>query len=213
MDTIRAFVALELPTEVKQALAEAQEKIRKANPAAGHVVKWVDPASIHLTLKFLGETPTAKLDAIVEAMTQAAMRVRPLSLRLGSCGCFPNARRPRVLWVGVAGDVASLGLLQTALEQTISPLGFPTEGRPFSPHLTLGRVRDEASAGERAHLGDLVQATMVATSPFTITHCSLMRSDLRPTGAVYTRLASAVLGSTIPPSSTSEGDSSAFPST
>ena len=193
METVRTFIAIELPTAVHNALASAMTTLRAADAVAALSVKWVDVHSIHLTLKFLGETPVDKLAAIGAALTSAASSSAPLPLSLARAGCFPNPRQPRVLWVGVAGDLNGLAHLQAAIERTVSPLGFPTEARPFSPHLTLGRVRDDATADSRQRLGAAVLALHTPPVEFTAASVCLMRSDLRPGGAVYTRLAVAAL--------------------
>ena len=194
MDTLRSFIALELPSDVKEALGKTQKALQAYDQAASAVVKWVAPDSIHLTLKFLGETPLAKVNAIEAGMAEAARGCRPLTLRLGPTGCFPNGRQPRVLWVGVLGDLDALERLQAALEKSVAPLGFPTEGRRFSAHLTLGRVRDDARPELRRRLGAAVQALHPAPATFTVSSLSLIRSDLQREGAVYTRVAEAQFG-------------------
>jgi 2'-5' RNA ligase len=104
-----------------------------------------------------------------------------------------------VLWAGLQGDLASLQALQAAVEKTVSPLGFPSEERRFSPHLTVGRLRDDASPEARAYLGSAIQALHLAPAAFTVRGISLMRSDLQPQGAVYTRLYEARLGQLVAP--------------
>ncbi len=195
MERIRAFIAIELPIEIKDALAAAQHELQRADAGAARGVRWVAPGSIHLTLKFLGDTPTDKVEAIRQAIVQAAGNMAPIALRLGGVGCFPNPRQPRVLWVGLEGDLAALSRLQAAIESTVSPLGFPSEKRPFSPHLTLGRVRDDATPDHRRRLAAAISTLRPSTAHFTATAVSLMRSDLRPEGAVYTRLAEVELSS------------------
>jgi len=193
METIRTFIAVELPADVREALGKAEAMLQTADPGAARSVKWVAPASIHLTLKFLGDTPVATLEAIRAALEQAVAGKHHLSLHLGKAGCFPNARQPRVLWIGVEGETDGLARLQAAVETTVSPLGFPTESRGFSPHLTLGRVRDDASPDARQRLGAAIQSLRPPLVSFMATGVSLMRSDLRPSGAVYTQLAEAEL--------------------
>jgi 2'-5' RNA ligase len=187
---LRTFVAIELPAEVRRLLAEAQGSLR----LGARAVRWVDPDSAHLTLKFLGATPEDAVEPIGAALRAAAERHGRLHLRTGHPGAFPNPQQPRVLWLGLDGDLARLGELQQKVEAAIAPLGYPTENRPFSPHLTLGRLRPDASRADRAAAG----AALAAAAPprpvaFEATGVSLMLSELSPRGARYSRLLSAPL--------------------
>jgi 2'-5' RNA ligase len=181
---LRTFVALELPPEVKRLIGAVQASLR---PAA-RTVRWVDPASAHLTLKFLGPTAQEAVEPIGTALRSAAEGHGPIRLRTGRPGAFPNARAPRVLWLGLDGDVAHLAALQQKVETAIAPLGYPTEARPFSPHLTLGRVRQEAGQAERAATGAAISAAAPTTSLFEVGAISLMLSELTPSGARYSPL-------------------------
>ena len=196
MESVRTFIAIELPAQVRAALGQAQQMLQAAAPADGRMVKWVTPASIHLTLKFLGDTPLTGLDAIRAALLRSTAGRQTLALHIGRAGCFPNARQPRVLWIGMEGELEGLAALQSAVEATVSPLGFNTERRPFSPHLTLGRVRDDADAISRQRIGAAVQTLRPPALSFTATGISLMRSELQPGGAVYTQLAHQSFSST-----------------
>jgi RNA 2',3'-cyclic 3'-phosphodiesterase len=190
MEYIRLFIAIELPQDVKDVLVLIQAGFKKAD----YPVKWVEPAGIHLTLKFLGEVPSDKIDPIKAAIEIAAQTVAPLSLALNGTGVFPNPRRTQIVWVGLSGDVDRLLLLQKNIESEVSPLGFPTEARPSSPHLTLGRVRDYASPVQRPSLGELVTGTQFKVTPaFKVKSVSLMRSQLSRQGAVYSQIAAAPL--------------------
>lgn len=191
MESIRAFIAVELPGEVAPFLARLQDDLKKREQAP---VKWVDPESIHLTLKFLGNIDAGKVDAIAAAISEAAKGIGPLPLRLGAPGAFPNVRAPRVICVGLEGNTEGLSALHRNIERALVPLGFPPEKRRFSPHLTLGRVRDQAAPNERRLLGEAVSSLKVETSPaFEARAVSLMRSTLTREGALYDRLASAAL--------------------
>lgn len=199
IETWRLFVAITLPAPVLDSLAETQRTLRSATPHG--VVRWVDPASIHLTLKFLGDVPIAQRSTLETALALSAQQHAPFELSLADLGCFPNVRRPRVVWAGLAGALAALRALRDGIESAIAPLGYPTEGRPFSPHLTLGRVRREAPAPQASALGAQVARMRPATQPqWTISSVSLIRSDLLPAGAVYTELQRAPLRSAGPPS-------------
>ena len=136
---MRLFVALNLPDRVRQGLWDAVAGLREL----GFPVRWVRPEGIHLTVKFLGEVAAEQEPALREALTRAAAGGRPLPVAMHGFGVFPDHTRPRVIWAGLDPDPA-LELLQHRVEQEFAPLGFPTEGRPFHPHLTLGRAARDA---------------------------------------------------------------------
>lgn len=188
MEQIRAFVAIELPDTVKAALSQLQRRLKQAEPSA---VKWVAPDSVHLTLKFLGNIPADTVATISDAISGATRGTAAFRLELARPGVFPNSRSPRVVWVGLGGETGTLAVLQQDIERALVPLGFPAEGRGFSPHLTLGRVRDTASPAERRQLGEFVASLTLSAAPaFKADSVSLMRSTLLREGAVYSRLAS-----------------------
>ena len=184
MSLIRAFIAVELPGELKQELAALETQLKKNSPP---VVKWVDPESIHITLKFLGETSDAVIDELLLAMGESVAGVSPFKLEVGKLGAFPAVDRPQVIWVGVSGDMEKLAQLQKNLEQNTEQLGFKRESRPFSPHLTLGRVREGARVKEIQRIGKLLNET-----PFTAKHnieaheINLLKSQLTQAGAIHT---------------------------
>ena len=191
---LRTFIAVELEPEVRDALARVQAKLKRGAPDGA--VKWVNPEGIHLTLKFLGDMPVSKVSKVADAMAAARAGLGAFDLAVEGRGCFPNYRRPRVIWVA-ANDLSgsTLTRLQAAVERLVSPLGFPTEEREFSPHLTLGRIARNVSPAAEAAVGQLVLDTVVERIALQrVTAVSLIRSDLRPTGPVYYTLATAVLG-------------------
>ncbi|MHB1133054.1 MAG: RNA 2',3'-cyclic phosphodiesterase [Chloroflexota bacterium] len=195
---MRLFIALELPAKVRDELGRQQADLRalvaQQNLPAGSSLKWTAPEGIHLTLKFLGEVTEKSVATLVEAMAAACARRAPLALTLAGRGAFPNALRPRILWVGIGGEVAALEQLQKAVDLQVGKLGFFPEDRPFSPHLTLARVRQQASAEERQSVAALLsQAQPPAPLAFVARQVNLFRSELRPTGASYTALATATL--------------------
>lgn len=191
MESVRAFVAIELPSSVKSALSQLQDNLKQSEHAS---VKWVNTGSIHLTLKFLGNIATETIPELTKVLSEAARGITPFHLELGEMGVFPNLRAPRVVWVGLRGETATLSVLQENIESALIPLGFPPENRAFSPHLTLGRVREKASPGERRSLEQAVASSKVAsTEPFPVDSLSLMRSTLTREGAVYSCLYSAAL--------------------
>jgi 2'-5' RNA ligase len=193
MSTLRTFIAIELDQALQGSLKSLQTRLRQR--LAPRSVRWVRPDGIHLTLKFLGDTPVSKLDAIKTALGQAAAEADPFTVTVGGVGCFPNVRRPRVVWVGLHEPAGALARLRDAVEAQVAPLGFPTERRPFSPHLTLGRVHRRASKSEVREIGQVVAASQIGiTDEMAVTTVSYIKSDLRPTGAVYTTLLEAELG-------------------
>lgn len=191
MESVRAFIAIELPGSIKSALSQLQDNLKRSEHTS---VKWVDTGSIHLTLKFLGNIATETIPELTKVLSEAARGITPFHLKLGEMGVFPNLRAPRVVWVGLRGETATLSVLQENIESALIPLGFPPENRAFSPHLTLGRVREKASPGERRSLGQAVASSKVASmEPFPVDSLSLMRSTLTREGAVYSRLYSVAL--------------------
>ena len=189
METIRSFIAIELPDEVKETVALIIKRLR---PAQYRYVKWVAPAGIHLTIKFLGNISSDQIPKITDIMKTAAGKVPPLELSLGGLGMFPNEQRPRVIWIALEGNTEPLAVMQREIEQALAPLGFAPENRAFTPHLTLGRVRDNASSDDRKEIGSVVKENKIDyESSFTLRELSLMKSTLTPTGAIYNRLDSA----------------------
>ncbi|MDD5082713.1 MAG: RNA 2',3'-cyclic phosphodiesterase [Dehalococcoidales bacterium] len=191
MEQIRTFIAIELPDELKRALTRLESAL-KAGDSPG--VKWVDPYSIHLTLKFLGNVVAGRIDEITRAMTEAAKGIPPFTLTVTGLGVFPNRSRIQVAWVGVTGDLDNLLRLQQNLESSLARLNFPPESRPFTPHLTLARVRNEVTFEERQRLGQIITSTKFdAAHVIKVEAINLMRSQLTRQGAIYSRIASVVL--------------------
>lgn len=193
METIRAFIAIPLPDPVLEKLATVQRQLERQIPSGS--VRWVRAEGIHLTLKFLGDTPLEKLTSIKAALAAVARHAPGCSFTIEGLGCFPNTHRPRVVWVSVQEPTGRLAALQDAIEEVMSPLGYAPEGRGFTPHLTLGRVQRRASRGDVARVGDAVSGAKperLATVPAD--HFALIRSVLKPTGAEYTTLEEFPLG-------------------
>jgi 2'-5' RNA ligase len=191
MEEVRCFIAIELPDGIKRGLRELQARLGAGCSAP---VKWVDPENIHLTLKFLGNVAADRLDEISLAMNEAARGTSSFSLEVKELGVFPNPRRVQVVWVGLGGEVDKLARLQQRIESNLEKLGFPPEGRRFTPHLTLARVRDQATPSERERLGQLITETeFAAASKFMVDSVRLIKSQLTREGPIYTRLSSAAL--------------------
>ena len=186
MEPVRSFIAIELSGEFKKLLSDFQSGLKTGQHAP---VKWTDPYGIHLTLKFLGNISPDRISEITVVMADAAGDTPAFYLEAGEPGAFPNLKRVQVIWVGIGGDTASVGKLQRNLEERLAPLGFPPETRPFRPHLTVARVRDQASAAERYRLGELIAASrLTAPCSFRVANICLMKSQLTREGAVYSRI-------------------------
>ncbi len=191
MEQVRCFIAIELTEEVKRGLKTIQAQLKSGGQFP---VKWADPYGIHLTLKFLGNVAEDRLGEITAAMEEASHGVSPFQLEVKELGVFPNPRRVQVAWVGVGGEVEKLGTLQQRLESGLEGLGFAPENRRFTPHLTLARVRDQASADERERFGQLIADTgFEAGYSLPVEAINLMRSQLTREGAIYSRLSSVEL--------------------
>ncbi len=192
METWRLFIAIELPAHVLDHLTALQDWLRERVPP--RTVRWVAPQGIHLTLKFLGDAPVTQREALQNALAQAVRTHPPFELAAGGLGCFPNPRRPRVAWVGMLQNADTLRALHDAVEAHIAPLGYPTEARPFHPHLTLGRVRRDARRQDAQALGTLItENPHRERQTWTVHAVTLVRSQLKPGGAVYTPLFHAPL--------------------
>ena len=191
MEQIRAFIAIELPDEIRQRLGQLETQLKTGGQQQ---VRWVNPESIHLTLKFLGNISSGRVDEITGAMEAAAREITPFTIDVQGTGVFPNIRRARVAWVGLGGDTDRLLQLQKNIEASLGPLGFTPEGRDFTPHLTLARINEQASPEERQEFGELVTSTRFEGGSIKAEAIRLIRSQLSRAGAVYSRLAEVKLG-------------------
>lgn len=192
MDVVRSFIAIDLPAEVRAELTALEDKLKaRRHP----YVKWVDPEIMHLTLKFLGNVAVDFVPQVVEAMSGVARQHAPFKLLVAGTGAFPNWQRPQVVWVGVGGELDRLSGLQKGLESVLSPLGFPPEPRPFSAHLTLGRLRDRVTPDDRRRFAEFAQKVEFTTTlSFEVNAIRLMKSQLTPAGPIYSELAAGRLG-------------------
>ena len=186
-EPVRMFIAVELPAELVKRLRDFQAAL---NPARQRYVKWVDAGAIHLALKFLGNVDAGRLESVRRSTEDAVRSHSPFQLATGRTGFFPGAQRARVFWLGLEGDAGELGRLQQDIARAMAGLGFESESRPFSAHLTLARLREGVSAAERIEFAGLVQpAVFEPGPPIRVGVVALMRSQLTPRGAVYSRLA------------------------
>jgi len=181
--TVRAFLAVDLPREIKDEIGAVQERLKQDLEG----IRWTRPEGIHLTLKFFGDIQPSRIDEIADVVAGRTTDVAPLSFSLGPMGAFPHLERPRVLWIGLDGDIKRLATLQRALEKDLDGVGFKSEKRSFTPHLTLGRARSSRGIiiGFREKIAE---RRVVSGGTFTASGLTLFRSELKPGGAVYTRL-------------------------
>jgi RNA 2',3'-cyclic 3'-phosphodiesterase len=185
-ETQRLFIAIDLSPDVRRWLEKARSVLEPGMPAGA--VRWVDPQGIHITLKFLGEVAVKRIDGVRAAMDQAVAGLSPFSLTVEGLGCFPNTARPRVVWAGVRVEPKLIGI-QKRLEDILSATGFPREHRAFSPHLTLGRVKDGANENQLQRIGTAVESARMETpAGMEAGGLCLFRSILRPSGAEYSVL-------------------------
>jgi 2'-5' RNA ligase len=191
MSLLRVFVAIELPTHVCDAIQKQTARLRQV--LGNDFVRWVPTPNMHLTLKFLGDTSTSYLDFLKQMLIREADSRSQFDLQLGGLGAFPNLRKPRLIWIGIHAP-SDLASLQKNIEAGATRLGYQQEERDFSPHLTIGRARQNINPLElqkiRAAL-DAIQLGNIGTARVDSIH--LFKSDLQPGGSVYTKLFSAPL--------------------
>jgi 2'-5' RNA ligase len=191
--SVRTFIAIELTPALLTALEGVQDRLRQRK--GGEAGRWVRKEGIHLTLKFLGDVPEDNLTGIYEGVARACMGNESFALTATGVGCFPNSRRPRVIWVGIREDTGNLERLQKLVDGELGRLGYPKDRRAFSPHLTLARVRRRASRAKVEALGRSVANECVGElARMQVDAVSVMKSDLTPQGAIYTELFRSPLG-------------------
>ena len=179
---MRLFVAIEIPDDIRSALALFLKELRGFAPLA----KWVRAENLHVTLKFLGETAPARVAAIDNTL-RSIRSEQPVTLEFRGLGFFPTEKRPRVIWAGMEAS-RNLKVLAEDIDQKLHQLGFPLEDRPFTPHLTLARFNP---AGLPPKLGSIVpEHSSRSFGSFTVREFRLIESKLKPTGAEYTTLQS-----------------------
>jgi RNA 2',3'-cyclic 3'-phosphodiesterase len=176
---------------VRQELGAAIERLQ----SQARAVAWVTPGNLHLTVKFLGNVAEDRIGAIAGALERAAAGVQPFDAELVGLGAFPSATRPRVVWAGVTQGASAMVELAGRVDSALAALGFAREERAFSPHVTLGRVREPRRDPSLAEA--LRGAAAVRFGRIRVTEASLMRSQLSPHGARYSQLASASLGGAV----------------
>jgi 2'-5' RNA ligase len=181
-ETIRAFIAFELPPAVISLLDKVQQDLERLKIRA----RWVRPENVHLTLKFLGDINPDHIDKIGAEMTAAAFESPPVTLSVRGVGVFPGIKRPRVIWVGLGGDIRSLFAFQSRLEEKLAGAEFPKDKRPFRAHLTLGRIKQAARPAVIRQM--ITDYARLSSDEFICDQVFLFKSDLKPSGAVYSKL-------------------------
>jgi 2'-5' RNA ligase len=186
-ETIRTFIAVELPEKIISSISRVQENVR----SYGFKIRWVRPENIHLTLKFLGNVKKADIEKVGEAIFESVKEYSPITLRAKGIGTFPGIKRPRVIWVGISGQLDLLVGLHKTLDEKLEAIGFPKENRSFRGHLTMGRVKAKI---DPKRFGDaLDELAGFESESFVADRIILFKSELKPTGAVYTKLVEASL--------------------
>lgn len=186
---IRSFLAFELPPDIRRILERVSAEVKEF----GLDVRWVKVENIHLTMIFMGNVHQEKLSDMGDEIKEVCERYQAIEISINGIGFFPDMKRPRVLWLGLAGDLERLSRLRDDLQRHLARFGIKEEGRPFRPHLTLGRFRKTISP--EARLDELVRKYGNLKGPnCSVGELVLFKSDLRPRGAEYTRLASWPLG-------------------
>ncbi len=179
---MRAFIAIEIPDEIKREMAKVQDRLK----GSGVEASWTRPEGIHLTLKFLGEVEETRVPEIMDALTRAADSMNRFRLDVAGAGAFPGPKSARVAWIGVSGDLEKLSALQAAVEEAMVGLGMERDDRKFTPHLTLARIKYIRSRD--AWLDALSAIKDIRLPEFEVDAVSLMKSELKRTGAVYTEI-------------------------
>ena len=191
---LRSFIAIEIPAEIQNAIADNIASLKKILPKP--LIRWVAPQNVHLTLKFLGDGSPANLQRLAGSLQVEAVSHEMFSMSIGGLGAFPTQRRARVIWIGLEAPPA-LAALQHALDSATAQLGFPREERPFSPHLTVGRVAQTASASDLQHIRSALESTKVGIlGTVHVQAIHIFKSDLQPGGSVYTPLYALSMKST-----------------
>jgi RNA 2',3'-cyclic 3'-phosphodiesterase len=185
--TIRAFVAFPIPEMITIRICDIQERLKSYRLP----VRWVKPENVHLTLKFFGEISLSTINDIGKVLEDTVRVYAPLMFFIKGLGIFPNIKKPRVLWIGISGDIKPLSEIQANLETNLEKKGFAKENRPFKSHLTLGRIKGDIYP---ENLFDILRSFSNFTSePFEVKELVLYKSELNPSGALYTKLQTVYL--------------------
>lgn len=190
MSMLRLFIAVEIPAELQQKVHKETSKLRKELDS---LIRWVPVENMHLTLRFLGDVSQSNVEFLMQMLRNEADAVPCFNMQLTGLGSFPSLRRPRVIYIGIQAP-AALDTLQHGIESASRRLGYESEERPFSAHLTLGRVKQNATATDQQKIRRAIESTQVdLLGSARVDSVHLFKSDLKPSGSVYTHLYSAPL--------------------
>lgn len=193
MSLLRAFIAVDIPQEIQQAIYQSTASLRKD---VGSLIRWVAPENMHLTLKFLGDISPDSVDILTQMLRAESVSLPCFDIHLKGIGSFPSLKRPRVIYIGVQAP-AGLEALQRGIESASHRLGYESDangGRGFSPHLTIGRVRQGASASDQQKIRQALENIHIdSLGTARVDSVHLYKSDLKPSGSMYTMLYSAPL--------------------
>ena len=185
---IRSFLAIELPEPILRKIGEVQGDLKATHAE----VRWTNPEKIHLTLKFFGNIEESRIDPIFKSIEEPIRNTLPFSLKVRGVGAFPNLKNPRVIWIGLVEGREVLASLQKQIEAQLEKIGFRPENRPFHPHLTLGRMK--SSREKEGLVGRMERHKEEEFGDFEVERVVLFKSDLRPSGPIYTPLRELRLG-------------------
>ncbi len=185
---IRSFLAIELPEPILKKIGEVQGDLKSAHAGVG----WTNPEKIHLTLKFFGNIEESRIDLIFKSIEEPIRKTLPFSLKVRGVGAFPHLKNPRVIWIGLVDEREVLTSLQKQIETQLEKVGFQPENRPFHPHLTLGRMK--LSRGKEGLVGRMERHREEDFGDFQVERVVLFKSDLKPSGPIYTPLRELRLG-------------------
>lgn len=184
---LRCFIAIEIPETIRRSIDDSIAVLKKS----GAEVKWVAFENIHLTLQFLGETEESLIPEIKKALNKIVSPYSPFYIKISTVGCFPDRKRPRVIWVGVEESLPLMDLY-TDIASVMERFGYKQEERAFTPHVTIGRVKSNRNMPELSRRLEEVRST--GFSDFEVRNITLMKSELKPSGAKYYSLAEIPFG-------------------
>jgi len=185
---VRTFIAVVLPQDVKQAIGSVESQLRKSAPR----VRWVSSENLHITLKFLGNVDSDRLPDVEAAVRTAVGDLKPFRLNFRGAGAFPNPKSPRVIWIGIEGEVSHLAETADRVDKELVGIGFEAEDRPFKGHVTIGRCRDSRDG---VGLSDALKGIgVLELGSMVVDSVVVMKSDLRPEGPIYSEIAEIRMG-------------------